>query len=114
MLPAMPLRRRISPIEVSPRRQSSISSLPPHGASELPVGCRGQRRPATRASTWISVLSYEGPALMRYGSHGPARNMPGRVLGDGSVLPWLPRTVDECDRPYLFFRRERIHGSGLA
>src|SRR6516164_7414193 len=30
------------------------SSLPPHGASELPVGCHGQRLPTKRASTWIS------------------------------------------------------------
>ena len=32
------------------------SSFPPHGASELPVGCRGQRLPTTRASTWISSI----------------------------------------------------------
>jgi hypothetical protein len=36
MLPAMPLRRPISPIEVSPRRQSSISSLPPHVLPSCP------------------------------------------------------------------------------
>src|SRR5215468_5029208 len=49
------------------------SSLPPHGASELRVGCRGQRLPTTRAWTWISVSSsllggYDEPEILRSSS----------------------------------------------
>src|SRR5215472_7618848 len=51
------------------KRDRCGSSLPPHGASESRVGCRGQRLPTTRAWTWISVSSsllggYDEPEIL--------------------------------------------------
>ena len=86
------------------------SSPQPNGASGSSGECSSQSVRASRPASRISVLSYDLSGFRARWKPLPGTPICREVTGDGSVLSWSSWTVDECDRPRLFFWPERIHG----